>query len=63
MAVTIAQPIPMSQAERDLAIRTVLSEAGGQGPQGMAAVAHVIRNRVISGKYGGGSYEIGRAHV
>jgi hypothetical protein len=45
----------MTPAERDLAVRTILSEAGNQGPDGMAAVAHVIRNRAISGRYGGNS--------
>jgi hypothetical protein len=29
----------------DLAVRTVLAEAGNQGPEGMAAVAAVLRNR------------------
>lgn len=33
-------------------IRTVLGEAGNQGPQGQAAVASVILNRVAAGKYG-----------
>ena len=29
----------------DIAVRTVLAEAGGEGPEGMAAVAAVLRNR------------------
>lgn len=33
-------------------IRTVLGEAGNQGPQGQAAVASVILNRVAAGRYG-----------
>jgi spore germination cell wall hydrolase CwlJ-like protein len=33
-------------------IRTILGEAGNQGPQGQAAVASVILNRVAAGKYG-----------
>lgn len=33
-------------------IRTIIGEAGNQGPQGEAAVASVILNRVASGKYG-----------
>lgn len=37
---------------RDLTIRTILGEAGNQGPQGQAAVASVILNRVAAGKYG-----------
>ncbi|MEJ0096179.1 MAG: cell wall hydrolase [Methylocella sp.] len=43
----------MSALDRDLMIRTVLAEAGNQPAQGQAAVAHVINNRVTSGKYGG----------
>lgn len=45
----------MDPVDRDLAIRTVLAEASGQGPEGMAAVAHVIRNRASVGRYGGKS--------
>lgn len=45
----------MDDIDRDLAIRTVLSEAGNQGPDGMAAVAAVIKNRTLKGKYGGKS--------
>lgn len=45
----------MDPVDRDLAIRTVLSEADGQGPDGMAAVAAVIKNRTAKGKYGGKS--------
>jgi len=41
-----------SQGERDLVIRTVAGEAGGEGPEGQAAVANVIKNRVASGIYG-----------
>jgi spore germination cell wall hydrolase CwlJ-like protein len=33
-------------------IRTIIGEAGNQGPQGQAAVASVILNRVAAGKYG-----------
>lgn len=36
----------------DDVVRTVLSEAKGEGPMGMAAVAHVIRNRLLDGSYG-----------
>ena len=34
--------------DRDLLIRTLIGEAGGQGSEGLAAVASVIRNRVES---------------
>lgn len=33
-------------------IRTMLGEAAQEGPQGQAAVAHVILNRTAAGKYG-----------
>lgn len=38
--------------QRDLLIRTVYGEAGGEGPAGQAAVAHVIKNRLNSGHWG-----------
>ncbi|ACS41684.1 cell wall hydrolase [Methylorubrum extorquens] len=43
----------VTKAERDLAIRTMMGEANGQGDAGLAAVGHVIMNRVQAGKYGG----------
>lgn len=39
-------------SERDLMIRTLYGEAGGEGASGQAAVAHVIKNRLNSGNYG-----------
>lgn len=42
----------LSPRDRDLMIRTIIGEAGNQGPQGQAAVASVILNRVAAGKYG-----------
>lgn len=44
---------PPSGTDRDAAIRTVLAEAGDQGPVGMNAVASVIRNRAVNGGFGG----------
>jgi len=44
---------PPSGADRDAAIRTVIAEAGNQGPVGMNAVASVIKNRAVAGNYGG----------
>ena len=44
---------PPSGADRDQAVRTLVTEAGNQGPEGQAAVANVIRNRAIQGGYGG----------
>jgi spore germination cell wall hydrolase CwlJ-like protein len=53
----LAAPTPvkassLSPDDRDYFIRTVFGEAANQGPEGQAAVAHVINNRVRSGKYG-----------
>lgn len=42
----------LSPRDRDLVIRTIIGEAGNQGPQGQAAVANVILNRLAAGKYG-----------
>lgn len=39
--------------ERDIAIRTILGEAAGEGPQGWAAVAHVLRNRAADTRWPG----------
>lgn len=36
---------------RDIAIRTILGEAGGEGPQGWAAVAHVLSNRARDSRW------------
>jgi hypothetical protein len=44
----------MSPEDRDLAIRTMLAEAGNGGASGMVAVANTILNRVKSGRYGQG---------
>lgn len=42
----------MDQRDRDILIKTLYGEAGNQGPHGMAAVAHVIMNRLNSGHWG-----------
>jgi conjugal transfer mating pair stabilization protein TraG len=44
----------MNPTERDMMIRTIAGEAGGEPPAGQAAVAHVIMNRVADGGYGNG---------
>lgn len=46
--------------DRELAIRTILSEANGQGPAGMAAVAAVIRNRMAKNKQTAGDVVLAR---
>ncbi len=39
-------------------IRTVYGEAGGESAEGQEAVANVIRNRVLSGRYGQGYEDV-----
>lgn len=41
----ISAVVTSSPEERDIGIRTLLGEAGSQGTDGMAAVAHVLKNR------------------
>jgi hypothetical protein len=48
----IAHGNSLKPADRDAAIRTIYGEAADQGPNGQAAVANVIRNRVLDGSYG-----------
>ena len=49
------QPIktfdPLTPHERDVLIRTIAGEAGGEGSLGKAAIAHVILNRVRDSRY------------
>lgn len=47
-----AQAPQYSPADVDAATRMAVTEAGGEGPTGMAAVVHVAKNRLASG-YGG----------
>jgi hypothetical protein len=42
----------LSPIDRDALVRTVLGEAGNQGPEGQAAIAHVVMNRMVAGGYG-----------
>lgn len=44
---------PPSGKDRDMLIRTVYGEAANEGPVGQSAVANVVRNRAVSGQYGG----------
>lgn len=48
----------LSAIDRDLVIRAALAEAGGSGPSGMVAVAHVVKNRLSHGKFGNSAKEI-----
>lgn len=44
---------PPAGADRDMLIRAIHAEAGNQGPDGMRAVASVVRNRAANGGFGG----------
>ena len=48
-----AASAPMSSDARDLAIRTIYGEAGGEPATGQAGVAAVLKNRLAGGQYGG----------
>lgn len=47
----VAEPIDYNDNDADIAVRTMLAEAGGEGYEGMAAVAHVIINRAKDGRW------------
>lgn len=47
--------------DRDALIRTLYGEAVGEGPEGQAAVAHVIMNRLASGDYGNSIQDVVKA--
>jgi len=42
----------LNSKERDRIIRTMIGEAEGEGELGQAAIAHIIFNRLASGKFG-----------
>jgi spore germination cell wall hydrolase CwlJ-like protein len=44
----VSKPIKVSAYDRDVGIRTLLGEAGMEGDNGMAAVAHTLKNRAHS---------------
>ena len=41
-----------NESERDKLIRTIVAEAGGEGPDGQLAVANVMINRLLSSDFG-----------
>jgi spore germination cell wall hydrolase CwlJ-like protein len=47
----VADPVDADDNDVDVLVRTMLGEAGGEGLEGMAAVAHVIVNRTRDGRY------------
>ncbi len=55
LAAARADPVAALSAEdRDALGRVAYAEAGGQGEEGLAAVAHAVLNRVASGRFGAG---------
>ncbi len=51
----------MADDDLDILAWTMLGEAGGQGQQGMSDVAHVVLNRLNTGKYGGSIQDVALA--
>lgn len=51
-----------SNNDLDILAWTMLGEAGGEGPNGMGDVGHVILNRLETGKYGSSISEVARAN-
>lgn len=57
---TSGNPTPLNGADRDTVVRTVLGEAANESPYGQAAVAHVIRNRVIDDRWASNAGAVAR---
>lgn len=49
----VREQVAYNDDDLDAMTRALMGEAGGEGTQGMAAVAHVIVNRTLDGRYGG----------
>ena len=47
----VSDPVKYDATDLDVLTRTLIGEAGGEGPAGMAAVASVIVNRTRDGRY------------
>ncbi|QOE32161.1 hypothetical protein CPT_Paso_044 [Rhizobium phage Paso] len=50
-ATPVMPVMAVNDKERDIGIKTLIGEAGNQGEFGMAAVAHVMRNRATDSRY------------
>ncbi|WKV16996.1 endolysin [Nostoc phage NMeng1] len=48
----VRRTVQFAPTDVDVLTKTILGEAGAEGPDGMAAVAHVIVNRTIDGRWG-----------
>lgn len=53
--------MPLNNRDRDIAIRTIIGEAGNQPALGQSAVAHVMLNRLGSGDFGKSLTEVALA--
>ncbi len=53
--------IMYNDSDRDTGILTMLGEAGGEGDVGLAAVAHVLKNRVTDNRWGGTVSSVAKA--
>lgn len=61
LSVVPATERDLTNYERDAMIRTVLGEAAGESETGQAAVAHVMRNRVMDAGFGDDPAEVALA--
>lgn len=52
-ASTVSRVYTPSDRDRDIGIRTILGEAASESDEGMAAVAHVLKNRQGDARWGG----------
>jgi spore germination cell wall hydrolase CwlJ-like protein len=50
--------VPLSQEDRDRVIRTIWGEAANEPAAGQEAVANVIRNRVLTGRWGNSATDV-----
>jgi spore germination cell wall hydrolase CwlJ-like protein len=50
--------VALSPSDRDHVIRTIWGEAANEPAQGQEAVAHVIRNRVLTGQWGNSATDV-----
>jgi spore germination cell wall hydrolase CwlJ-like protein len=50
--------VPLSASDRDHVIRTIWGEAANEPAAGQEAVAHVIRNRVVTGQWGDSATDV-----
>lgn len=58
IASAISSTPRLSTYDRDVMIRTIAGEAGGESAEGQAAVAHVIMNRVADPRWGDNPAEV-----